>query len=1063
MILPHVPIPTLPNSAPNVFCIGVEYWPLQPNQLSTFCWPPSIIRCECVDSRRVSLSQKTQDNRQLAVGTPIIRAMVVYRKWQDDRNIWQRYRRCRFIVRQPMEMRILCRYCSRTSITRSQSMRDDEQEVVRKIDVSLELLMTLCVFLFTDPHLNGYEVLPRMPLQATSRNHSASNLTSNCRKECSCGISPTQTLHVEYQPKMHPSYVGVMTPRLALGGEILQASLSIAPAAHNGMIHHTPSRQSMAADTQCLWNPHVGCTTTINSQFPSSHIICGGTLPTRHSKSLDQLENSTTLPRSTNTDDRYGHLIHSSAKKTTPTSSHNNNNNYSKDDLLRNINEFREKYKNPGETIRQIQAYPVNGDIMRNGIDHLIATDCQPLVHKVATLNRTASKSNGPDYRHEMKSSHQEQTAPVPASAFYNSLPKNSGMGIPPRNSYPPVRSKKSTAHHNKEAIYTMPRSHSTQMLRPGITTNHRSLEITRVRVSDIKNFMKNGHTHNGIQKHLSSSSSSDNEADVVRSQPRSRSTRQRSRTGLLSSSSVPFQLEHLDGDPNAPFSESLPNLAPPPAQFAAAGTKKKKRTKKASSGSTSSLSDQSGYVSSRKSSGNSTPEIVRVDQRVVLNGEQLRIKLMKLLNESKPLTRRSSELANGRRTRNFNDDQRKSPGGSMYRQSNNKGVFEKSCLIRNGSHPGTGLKGSSTLPNTLADQSKNFRPSTNGKGRTEKSKSELDLSNNRGTHIEQLRLPPPKQFRDAPLPPDQFRDPPIQLVQPVPRLHQPVGAVDNPLYHIYEAIKHDRLFLKSKSSSELTSNSIPISAPSIVPTSYIEPPTPKEPLLSPPPTSNEHQTQLKRTQDRKLNAKSNSRNKTMPLLEFEKFREEFRKQITFSGQIYSDFPQLASQLPYFHISDEYRTFSLNGLHLIICVHGLDGNSADLRLMRTYLELGMPGAHLEFLMSERNQGDTFSDFDTMTDRLVNEILFHIETCGLNPARISFVAHSLGTIIVRSALARPKMRPLLARLHTFLSLSGPHLGTLYNNSGLVNMGKKYIINFHILLYFSSISNYTQFSI
>ncbi len=33
-----------------------------------------------------------------------------------------------------------------------------------------------------------------------------------------------------------------------------------------------------------------------------------------------------------------------------------------------------------------------------------------------------------------------------------------------------------------------------------------------------------------------------------------------------------------------------------------------------------------------------------------------------------------------------------------------------------------------------------------------------------------------------------------------------------------------------------------------------------------------------------------------------------------------------------------------------------------------------------------------------------------------------------------------MATLLPRLHTFLSLSGPHLGTLYNTSGLVNMGK-----------------------
>lgn len=70
---------------------------------------------------------------------------------------------------------------------------------------------------------------------------------------------------------------------------------------------------------------------------------------------------------------------------------------------------------------------------------------------------------------------------------------------------------------------------------------------------------------------------------------------------------------------------------------------------------------------------------------------------------------------------------------------------------------------------------------------------------------------------------------------------------------------------------------------------------------------------------------------------------------------VFSDFPTLASTLPYFHISDEYRIFSPEGLHLIVCVHGLDGNSADLRLVKTYIELGLPGANLEFLMSERNQ------------------------------------------------------------------------------------------------------------
>lgn len=53
---------------------------------------------------------------------------------------------------------------------------------------------------------------------------------------------------------------------------------------------------------------------------------------------------------------------------------------------------------------------------------------------------------------------------------------------------------------------------------------------------------------------------------------------------------------------------------------------------------------------------------------------------------------------------------------------------------------------------------------------------------------------------------------------------------------------------------------------------------------------------------------------------------------------------------------------------------------------------------------------------------------------------SFVGHSLGNLIVRSVLTRPRFKCYLSKLHTFLSLSGPHLGTLYNSSALVNTGE-----------------------
>lgn len=126
-------------------------------------------------------------------------------------------------------------------------------------------------------------------------------------------------------------------------------------------------------------------------------------------------------------------------------------------------------------------------------------------------------------------------------------------------------------------------------------------------------------------------------------------------------------------------------------------------------------------------------------------------------------------------------------------------------------------------------------------------------------------------------------------------------------------------------------------------------------------------------------------------LVNFVQAKEAFRKQVTDQKakgwNIYSDFSKLASRVPYFQCDVDIRAFCPEGLHLIICVHGLDGNSADLRLVKTYLELGLPTSNLEFLMSQRNHGETFAGFETLTDRLVQEITYHIDVYRLNPARI----------------------------------------------------------------------------
>ncbi|XP_077023876.1 protein FAM135B isoform X2 [Tamandua tetradactyla] len=173
-------------------------------------------------------------------------------------------------------------------------------------------------------------------------------------------------------------------------------------------------------------------------------------------------------------------------------------------------------------------------------------------------------------------------------------------------------------------------------------------------------------------------------------------------------------------------------------------------------------------------------------------------------------------------------------------------------------------------------------------------------------------------------------------------------------------------------------------------------------------------------------------------MFSFYQAKEKFKKELKIEGFLYSDLTVLASDIPYFPPEEEEENLE-DGIHLVVCVHGLDGNSADLRLVKTFIELGLPGGKLDFLMSEKNQMDTFADFDTMTDRLLDEIIQHIQLYSLSISRISFIGHSLGTIIVRSVLTRPRFRYYLNKLHTFLSLSGPHLGTLYSSSTLVSTG------------------------
>lgn len=973
---------------------------------------------------------------------------------------------------------------------------------------------------------------------------------------CSCGIISSAS--VDHFRNNNFGLMGTLTPKLALGGQILQASLSIAPAAvhhqQNSIHYRTGSRYSMINFTDQENNhsiakchakhghcqkqqPAINTNIQNHFNFLNGHsdilvegmprdrdIILGGHSfsenAARHSRSLDQLEGpfedsraiiKSTIPVHLSRLDgeelipafaNYlplappqpfnGELsVRSLPRRTTSKGSTADelNVNLIKElrrdetaDLLKNINEFREKYKNVG-----------TGDEPSN---KSLSNGCAKGDAGKSIAANNNCKNNPADAGVEIAAEEDESDLePRPFQRrkyiprkYFNSLPKGSSNGLKggaatkfnlaPQNidiandAAPATKPLSGTVGAESQQLNcnTIPRCHSTNVLRNRTRRHVRSRSgggagVLGVRVDKIKY-----NSHSRLQwgrtaSRSSSSRSSSSECTATSGGGVGRRKR-RGRGGLLASRSVPFKLEDLEKTVSVAAastshrktkkrhsyknSESLPNLAPPPPGFESSSPFFLPRLHKAVSSSTSSLSDQSGFVSSRRSSNaEARPKTGRdsspdggTDQSV-LNGRQLRNRLESFLKEQPERDINQNRI----QTKRTSVTIRVAPKVSI-------GTADKP------------LSDSSELVNGRS-QSKRMS-SKDGK-----SSSNFDLLTSaaledQSSAFDPLQLPPPpQQFSDAPppLPPDQFRDPPKTIDDvlnkiPIPDIATRPGTLTAQIHEL-------KIIPQPKSSSELDEEdqvleNNAIDNPLYHQVVYSTPKTPQQTRNShskPPPflksqSSNDLLSNAKlrdlieKRQDSRESAfKRKEIGGTLPppppplqMLEFEKGREEFQNQIKFKGSFYSDYPRLASsELPYFHISDEYRPFSPGGLHLIICVHGLDGNSADLRLVRTYLELGLPGAHLEFLMSERNQGDTFSNFETMTDRLVAEILCHIEVCGLNPTKISFVAHSLGTIIVRSALARRQMKPLLSKLHTFLSLSGPHLGTLYNNSGLVNAG------------------------
>lgn len=126
-----------------------------------------------------------------------------------------------------------------------------------------------------------------------------------------------------------------------------------------------------------------------------------------------------------------------------------------------------------------------------------------------------------------------------------------------------------------------------------------------------------------------------------------------------------------------------------------------------------------------------------------------------------------------------------------------------------------------------------------------------------------------------------------------------------------------------------------------------------------------------------------------------------------------------------------------NEKYLFVLVHGFQGRSFDVHLLKHAISLVNPDAMI--LASNANENNTEGDIFDMGEKLAAEVKAYIlEWFPRNKlSKLSFLGHSLGGLIIRTAL--PHLSDYAGKMHLFLTLSTPHLGYMYNSSKIIDAG------------------------
>ena len=141
--------------------------------------------------------------------------------------------------------------------------------------------------------------------------------------------------------------------------------------------------------------------------------------------------------------------------------------------------------------------------------------------------------------------------------------------------------------------------------------------------------------------------------------------------------------------------------------------------------------------------------------------------------------------------------------------------------------------------------------------------------------------------------------------------------------------------------------------------------------------------------------------------------------------------------------SSSKGTSTSNNTHLIVLIHGFQGNSYDMRLLTNYITVELSD-NILVLCAKSNERNNEDSIANMANRLATEIhAFIIDKApslllGVD-GKISFFGHSMGGLVARKCLEDSRLKPLIPKFHTFVSLATPHVGTLYAESQLISTG------------------------